>query len=95
MKGIDVMNNKRIISPAEALEAVCGYAGLGREELYGVKRSYDRGYYEISFCTDWQSYDCYVDAVTAEVAGLSASPIPPIAEETWTLRFGQAERAAG
>ena len=89
------MENNRIISPTGALEAVCSYVGLRREEMYCIERKYVRDYYEISFCTDWQSYDCYVDAYSAEVAGLSFQPLPPSLSELTLLDCSALERAAG
>ena len=36
----------------------------------------DNGYYEVRFTSDWLQYDCYVDAATGEVPGITSMPLP-------------------
>ena len=36
----------------------------------------DNGYYEVRFTSDWLQYDCYVDAATGEVPGITTMPLP-------------------
>lgn len=67
------MNND-IISISAAIEAAAKYAGFSAEDIRCTKKEYGSGLFEICFATDWSIYDCYVDALSAEVVGFSSEP---------------------
>lgn len=73
-------------SAADAIRAAVRYAQLAESEITSSSALYADGLYEVCFTTDWQKYDCYVDAFTLDVPGFSFEPLGE--------QLGNAERAA-
>ena len=72
------MNNNIVtlnLTADEALDEAVRSAGVNAAELTGEEVTLDNGYYEVRFTSDWMEYDCYVDAATGEVPGLTAAPL--------------------
>lgn len=59
-----------------ALREAAHTAGVDRTDIRDEEVTLDDGYYEVRFLSDWMQYDCYVDAATGEVPGLTATPCP-------------------
>ena len=59
-----------------ALCAAAKEAGITQQEMRNTLVSHGNGLFEISFSTQWMSYDCFVDEVTLEVLGLDYRPVP-------------------
>ena len=64
------------VPAAAALKAAAECAGVDTNEIIAEEVTLDNGYYEVRFTSDWMEYDCYVDAATGEVPGLTALPLP-------------------
>ena len=67
---------KKNISGEAAILAAIGYAQLTKEEAGGINVRRADGLYEVTFASDWMTYDCYVDAADGEVLGFDQSPLP-------------------
>ena len=59
-----------------ALCAAAKEAGITQQEMRNTLVSHGNGLFEISFSTEWMSYDCYVDEETLEVLGFDYKPVP-------------------
>ena len=57
-----------------ALTAVLNDIGMDRAEARLVNIEKQEGLYYLSFRTDWQRYEAYVDADTFQVLGLNFMP---------------------
>ncbi len=57
-----------------ALTAVLNDIGMDRAEARLVNIEKQEGLYYLSFRTDWQHYEAYVDADTFQVLGLNFMP---------------------
>ncbi len=57
-----------------ALTAVLNDIGLNRSDARMVNIDKQDGLYYVSFRTDWQKYEAYVDAQTFQVLGLNFMP---------------------
>ena len=64
------------VPAAAALKAAAESAGVDMSEIIDEEVTLDNGYYEVRFASDWMEYDCYVDAATGEVPGITAFPNP-------------------
>ena len=64
------------LTAAVALSEAARSAGVNRSEITGEEITLDNGYYAIRFNCLWMRYDCYVDAATGDVPGISATPLP-------------------
>lgn len=69
-KEITVMNKNYEF----ALTAVLNDTGIARAEAHMVSIEKQEGLYYVSFRTDWQRYEAYVDADTYRVLGLNFMP---------------------
>ena len=72
---------ERHFSPSEekyctALSEAARSAGVNTNEITDEEITLDNGYYEVRFTSDWMQYDCYVDAATGEVPGITSMPLP-------------------
>lgn len=77
-KEIKIMKNNIFelnLTAAVALSEAARSAGVDVSEIADEEITLDNGYYEIRFTSDWMEYDCYVDAATGEVPGLTATPL--------------------
>lgn len=66
----------RNLTAAAALSEAARSAGVNESEITGEEITLDNGYYAIRFNCLWLQYDCYVDAATGDVPGISAAPLP-------------------
>lgn len=66
------MNNN--ISYIEAINAAMELAGLKADECRNFEAKLEKGFYYVTFRTDFQKYECYVDCSTGEVPGLNFEP---------------------
>ena len=57
-----------------ALTAVLNDTGISRTDAHLVNIEKQDGLYYVSFRTDWQKYEAYVDADTFRVLGLNFMP---------------------
>lgn len=57
-----------------ALTAALNETGLDKSEIRCVNMEKEDGLFYITFRTDWQKYECYVDAGTFQVLGLNFMP---------------------
>ena len=64
------------LTAAVALSEAARSAGVDVSEIADEEITLDNGYYEVRFTSDWMQYDCYVDAATGYVPGISATPLP-------------------
>ena len=64
------------LTAAVALSEAARSAGVNTNEITDEEITLDNGYYEVRFTSDWMQYDCYVDAATGDVPGISATPLP-------------------
>ena len=64
------------LTAAVALSEAARSAGVDVSEIADEEITLDNGYYEIRFTSDWMEYDCYVDAATGEVPGITSMPLP-------------------
>ena len=64
------------LTAAVALSEAARSAGVDVSEIADEEITLDNGYYEIRFTSDWMEYDCYVDAATGEVPGITTMPLP-------------------
>ena len=58
------------LTAAVALSEAVRSAGVNTNEITDEEITLDNGYY------DWLQYDCYVDAATGEVPGITSMPFP-------------------
>ena len=65
----------RDLTAAAALSEAARSAGVNESEITGEEITLDNGYYEVRFTSNWLQYDCYVDAATGEVPGITAMPL--------------------
>ncbi len=59
--------------------AVCAAAreiGISEGDMVNVYVTYQTGLYEVTFATEWMTYDMFVDENTMEVLGIDYRPIP-------------------
>ena len=49
---------------------------MNTSEITDEEIKLDNGYYEVRFTSNWLQYDCYVDAATGEVPGITTMPLP-------------------
>ena len=66
----------RNLTAAAALSEAARSAGVNESEITGEEITLDDGYYEVRFTSNWLQYDCYVDAATGEVPGITSMPLP-------------------
>ena len=64
------------LTAAVALSEAVRSAGVNTNEITDEEITLDNGYYEVRFTSDWLQYDCYVDAATGEVPGITSMPLP-------------------
>jgi len=64
------------LTAAVALSEAARSAGVNTTEITDEEITLDNGYYEVRFTSDWLQYDCYVDAATGEVPGITSMPLP-------------------
>ena len=64
------------LTAAVALSEAARSAGVNTNEITDEEITLDNGYYEVRFTSDWLQYDCYVDAATGEVPGITTMPLP-------------------
>lgn len=64
------------LTAAVALSEAARSAGVNTNEITDEEITLDGGYYAIRFNCLWMRYDCYVDAATGDVPGISATPLP-------------------
>lgn len=69
------MKNNIIISSAAAFNAVLAELQLRTEDIEFYESTRCGDLYELIIFTPWMRYDCFVDAFTAEVLGLSSQPM--------------------
>ena len=62
------------LTAAVALSEAARSAGVDTDEITDEEITLDNGYYEVRFTSDWLQYDCYVDAATGEVPGITTMP---------------------
>ena len=56
------------------LKAVCEYANISLDEMKDESVLFSDGLFEVSFCTDWMSYICYVD-MGGQILGFMSEPV--------------------
>ena len=76
-----------IINAAEAYKAVLRELLLRAEDIEFYDFAVRDGLYEMALFTAWMRYDCYVDAVSGEVMGLSAQPMLLYSAEQHEAKF--------
>ncbi len=64
------------LTAAVALSEAARSAGVDASEITDEEITLDNGYYEVRFTSNWLQYDCYVDAATGEVPGITTMPLP-------------------
>lgn len=64
------------LTAAVALSEAARSAGVKITEITDEEITLDNGYYEVRFTSNWLQYDCYVDAATGEVPGITTMPLP-------------------
>lgn len=64
------------LTAAVALSEAARIAGVKTTEITDEEITLDNGYYEVRFTSNWLQYDCYVDAATGEVPGITTMPLP-------------------
>lgn len=64
------------LTAAVALSEAARSAGVNTSEITDEEIMLDNGYYEVRFASNWLQYDCYVDAATGEVPGITTMPLP-------------------
>ena len=78
-KEIEIMKNNIYelnLTAAVALSEAARSAGVKTTEITDEEITLDNGYYEVRFTSNWLQYDCYVDAATGEVPGITTMPLP-------------------
>ena len=78
-KEIEIMKNNIFelnLTAAVALSEAARSAGVETNEITDEEITLDNGYYEVRFTSNWLQYDCYVDAATGEVPGITTMPLP-------------------
>lgn len=70
------MNNKNenMMNGRMAVSAALDYLGIAAEETLLVSADCDGALFELVLCTEWLTYDCYIDAVSGNVAGVDLVP---------------------
>lgn len=58
-----------------AITAVLNDTGISREEAQKITVEVQDELYYVSFYTDWQEYEAYVDASSFQVLGLNFRPL--------------------
>lgn len=66
---------KNNISGNTAILAAIQYVRITEREVGNIDVRRADGLYEVTFETDWMTYDCYVDAADGEVLGFDCSPV--------------------
>ena len=64
------------LTAAVALSEAARSAGVNTNEITDEEITLNNGYYEVRFTSNWLQYDCYVDAATGEVPGITTMPLP-------------------
>ena len=67
-------NMKNILNKYEALKAALEELGLDAETSRALSLEYRGAYCEVVIGTEWLNYDCYIDRVTGELAGVDTMP---------------------
>lgn len=67
-------NMKNILNKYEALKAALEELGLDAETSRARSLEYRGAYCEVVISTEWLNYDCYIDRVTGELAGIDTMP---------------------
>lgn len=80
-------NNNIIINAAEALKAVLNELHLSSTDVEFYEVKFEASLYEMTVYTTWMRYDCYVDAETGEVVGLSSVPMLLHPTEQYDTKF--------
>ena len=65
---------KNILNKYEALKAALEELGLDAETSRALSLEYRGAYCEVVISTEWLNYDCYIDRVTGELAGIDTMP---------------------
>ena len=65
---------KNILNKYEVLKAALGELGLDAETSRAISIEYRGAYCEVVIGTEWLNYDCYIDRVTGELAGVDTMP---------------------
>lgn len=65
---------KNILNKYDLMEAALTGIGLEPENVRVISLKQDGEYCELVLRTDWVMYDCYVDLLTGELAGLDSEP---------------------
>ena len=68
------LNVKTILNKYEALKAALEELGLDAETSRALSLEYRGAYCEVVIGTEWLNYDCYIDRVTGELAGVDTMP---------------------
>ncbi len=50
--------------------------GISEGDMSNVFVTYQSGLYEVTFTTEWMTYDMFIDENTMEVLGIDYRPIP-------------------
>ncbi|SFP93666.1 hypothetical protein SAMN04487928_11284 [Butyrivibrio proteoclasticus] len=50
--------------------------GISEGNMLNVFVTYQHGIYEVTFTTEWMTYDMFIDENTMEVLGIDYRPIP-------------------
>ena len=74
MKTMNDMTS-HVIDPQVAVAAAVLYGNLRNREVLSADVSFSDNLYEVIIHSEWMDYDCYVDAATGEVPGLTATPL--------------------
>ena len=70
----EILNMKTILNKYEALKAALEELGLDAETSRALSLEYRGAYCEVVIGTEWLNYDCYIDRVTGELAGIDTVP---------------------
>lgn len=59
-----------------AVYAAAREIGISEGDMLNVYVTYQTGLYEVTFATEWMTYDMFIDENTMEVLGIDYRPIP-------------------
>jgi hypothetical protein len=65
---------KNILNKYEVLKAALEELGLDAETSRVLSLEYCGAYCEVVIGTEWLNYDCYIDRITGELAGVDTVP---------------------
>ena len=65
---------KNILNKYEVLKATLEELGLDAETSRMLSLEYCGAYCEVVIGTEWLNYDCYIDRITGELAGVDTVP---------------------